>query len=295
MYKPLPEFEYYRPRTLKEALELLDRYKEGAKILAGGTDLLVKMKKGLLKPRAIIDISLIDDLKFIGESDGSLVIGATTTLSDVESSDLVRKKAPVLAEAVAEMGSLQVRNRGTIGGNLCNASPAADTAPPLLVLDAQCEIMSSKERRLIHIQDFFVGPGLTILKPEEMLTRIFVPIPPTKRGMSFIKLGRRNAFTLSVVSAACAVKVNETGEIEDVKLALGAVAPTPIRVREVEEKLKGIRITEKASIEKVLESVKDIVKPISDVRASATYRREMSYVIARRSLEMAIKRCLDRS
>lgn len=287
--KLLQKFEYHRPKTLKEALEILNKYEGQAKVLAGGTDLLVKMKKGLTSaPRAIVDINFVEGLNSVEECDGEIAIGALTRISEIANSATIMEKAPVLAEAARSIGSWQIRNRGTIGGNLCNASPAADMAPPLLVLDASLKVVSTEGERVMSVEEFFKGPGLTALKRNELLIEIRIPVRPNTSSC-FMKLGRRKAFTLSVVSTACSVNI-EDGIINDIKLALGAVAPTPIRVREVEKRLKGIKVDDVGSLEGALKEVKDYVRPITDIRATAEYRREMSYVLAKRAVMEALKR-----
>ena len=211
-----------------------------------------------------------------------------TRINELAYSDIIARNVPALAEAAKSMGSWQIRNRGTIGGNLCNASPAADLVPPLLVFDASLKAVSLDGERVMPIEEFFRGPGVTALKRDELLLEVRIPIRP---GVSscFMKLGRRKAFTLSVVSAACSVRV-EGGAIKDAKLALGAVAPTPIRVREVERKLKGIGVDDEKSISEAIEEVKSHVRPITYIRATAEYRREMSYVLAKRAVMEAIRR-----
>jgi aerobic carbon-monoxide dehydrogenase medium subunit len=278
--RPLPEMDYASPSSLKEALELLKKYKSKARLLSGGTDLIPKMKKRLITAEVVIDLNGISGLSGIKLRKDGLHIGGITRLAEIKESRLVREKAPVLVQAISVMASPPIRNRGTMGGNLSTASPAADTAPPLLVLNASVRLQSARGRRVIPIQEFFQGPQKTVRQPDEILTEVIIPVQ--KGSSAFLKLGRRKAFTLSVVSAAAFARVRG-GKFEDVRVALGAVAPTPIRGRRVEEALKGKEANEQ-NIAQAAELIKGEVKPISDVRASGEYRKEMSVVLTRRVL-----------
>ncbi|MHA1582351.1 MAG: FAD binding domain-containing protein [Candidatus Baldrarchaeia archaeon] len=282
----LPKFKYLQPKSLEEALELLDKYGEQAKLLAGGTDLIVKMKDGVVKPEYVIDLSRLEELKFISKENGVIKIGALTTLREIETSPIIRENVHVLSDAVEKMASWQIRNLGTIGGNLCNASPAADTAPPLLVLEAELKLTSSEGGRMVPIDQFFTGPGETILKNNELLTEIQIPIMSDHIGTAFLKLGRRVAHTLSIVSVATLVVV-EDDVFKDVRIALGSVAPTPVRAKKTEDRFRGLSAT-KDVVEKNCVWVVEDISPISDVRASAEYRKEMSIVLTKRALIEAL-------
>jgi len=282
----LPRFKYLRPKSFEEALELLDKYGEQAKLLAGGTDLIVKMKDDVVKPKYVIDLSRLEELKFISKEDGVIKIGALTTLREIETSPIIRENVHVLSDAVEKMASWQIRNLGTIGGNLCNASPAADTAPPLLVLEAELKLTSSEGERTVPIDQFFTGPGETILKNNELLTEIQIPIMSNHAGTAFLKLGRRFAHTLSIVSVATLVVV-EDDVFKDVRIALGSVAPTPVRAKKTEDRFRGLSAT-KDAVEKNCVWVVEDISPISDVRASAEYRKEMAIVLTKRALIEAL-------
>lgn len=277
----LPKFDYFSPSSLSETFTLLKDYKGRARLLGGGTDLLVKMKKRAVSPDVIVDLNKISELSFIELAGDYLHIGGLTRLVVMGESSIVRERAPALAEAVSVLASPQIRNRATIAGNLCNASPAADTAPPLLVLDASVKLQSADGERIIPLSQFFLGPEQTVTKPEEVLTEVIIPLQ--EGASAFIKLGKRKAFTLSVASVAAFAKVNSR-KFEEVRIALGAVAPTPMRARKVEEALKGKDANEE-NIEKAAELVKEECCPITDVRASAEYRTEMSYVLTKRVLK----------
>ncbi len=286
MFYKLPDFNYYRPKTLKEALILVSELND-FKILAGGTDLIIDMRIKRYVPRNIIDISSINELKYIVDEGDRVRIGALTTLQELLESRIIKDKLLLLAEAIESMASWQIRNLATIGGNLCNASPAADTAPPLLVYEAKVKVRSLKGEREIPISKFFLGPRKTALEKNEILTEIVVPYVKNV-GTAFMKLGRRKAFTLSVVSVATLVSVNGDSFAE-ARIALGAVAPTPIRAYTVESYLKG----KKVGLDVISEGAKLVLKdisPISDVRASAEYRKDMSVVLTRDALVKSLER-----
>lgn len=278
--RPLPRFEYFSARSVKEVVSLAEQYRKEARLLAGGTDLLVWMKKRVVCPRVIIDISAVPELAFIEKRGEDLHIGAGTTLNAIRKSELVNTEIPLLAEAIGYMACQQIRNKGTIGGNICSASPAADTAPPLLVLGASISLASAKGERVVPLSEFFLGPGKTLKEPDEILREIIIPIRQG-RG-AFLKLGRRKSFTLSIVSVA-AFGTIENGRFEDLKVAAGAVAPKPLLSNKVQEDLKGISVSEE-TIDHAAELIKKEVDPITDIRASASYRREMSGVLTKRAL-----------
>ncbi|RLG88337.1 MAG: xanthine dehydrogenase family protein subunit M [Thermoprotei archaeon] len=282
----LPRFNYYKPKSLNEALKLLNDL-ENSKVLAGGTDLVLDMKIGRYKPENVIDISHLNELKYIKDDGKSIRIGAGTTLQTILESNIVRKKIPVLAEALEIMGSWQLRNVATIGGNLCNASPAADTAPPLMVLEAQLKLESIEGARYVPITKFFHGPRITELKRNELLTEIIIPYPPSNAGMKFLKLGRRAAHTLSIVAVATLITIKDD-KFDIVRIALNSVAPTPLRAYKTEESLKDKPINLNV-IEENVKRVAEEIKPISDVRASAEYRKEMSIVLTRDAILESLK------
>lgn len=288
--RAIPKIEYHRATELGEALKLLSQHKENCKIIAGGTDLIpaARRRRTLLPEHMhIVDISSIEGLDYIIKDGDMIRIGAITRVSEIEMSTVIKGNAPILAKAASQMGSLQVRNLGTIGGNLCNASPAADTAPPLLVLNAKVKVRSINKQRLVPLQEFFMGPGETTLTPEEILTEVQIPLIKPTGNSYFIKLGRRNAFTLSIVSVATLVKV-ENGVFVDIRIALGSVAPTPIRASKAEEHLIGHKVNEQV-IDDGVNVVANEVKPISDVRASAEYRRDMAYVLTKRAISLSLQ------
>jgi len=278
--RPLPKMDYVAPSSLKEALNLLKNYQDRAQVLAGGTDLIPKMKKRAIAADLVIDLNRIPGLSGIEVRADRLHIGGLTRLAEIGQSPLIKEKALALAQAISLMASPAIRNRATMVGNLCSASPAADTAPPLLVLNASVKIQSARGERILPLSEFFLGPEQTIRQADEILTEVILPI--REGNSAFSKLGRRKAFTLSVVSAAAFARIRQ-GKFEEVRVALGAVAPTPIRGRKVEETLKGSEVNEQG-ISQAAECIREEVRPITDIRASAQYRKEMSYVLTKRVL-----------
>ncbi|MDH5792629.1 MAG: xanthine dehydrogenase family protein subunit M [Candidatus Bathyarchaeota archaeon] len=287
--KPIPSFSLHRPENLEEALKLLSEL-EGSKPIAGGTDLLLGLRAGDCKAKHLVDLGLVKELRYIREDEGMIRIGSTTALAQVVESRLINAKAPVLSKASSLLGSVQIRNLATMGGNLCNASPGADTAPPLLVLGAEVAVASREGLRSMPLSELFTGPNRTSLIPGELLTEICFPVPPVGYGASFQKLGRRKGCTLSLINAAAYLEMN--GEAcREARVAFGACAPTPVRVHDVEGLLKGVKLDIKA-IEGVSSACYRLVQPSTraHARASEEYRREMSCVLMRRALTEAYER-----
>lgn len=281
-------FEYYRPKTLREALELL-RSIEGAKVIAGGTDLLVDMKFRRTEPRALVDVSKLEELRLVRLAGNYVEIGSAVTLQELVESELVRTKLPLLWEAVSSMASWQIRNIATIGGNICNASPAADTAPPLLAYGAKLLLASLDGVREVDIGEFFVGPKRSIIRSDEVLQIIRVPTHPTGYGWSFIKISR-TSFDIAKVSIAVLLKVDGS-KIRDPRVAFGSVAPTPVRAKSVERAIEGLSIEEALEVGPKL--VERDIAPIDDVRSTAWYRREVAKALLRDSLKVAYERSLS--
>ncbi len=286
MFYKLPRFNYYRVTSLDEALKLVNEL-EDFKVVAGGTDLVMDLKIKRYLPKNIIDISRVKELDYIVDDGDKIRIGALTRLQEIVDSPIIKEKALVLAEAVNQMASWQIRNIATIGGNLCNASPAADTAPPLYVLNAELKLVSVDGERIVPVTKFFHGPRKTELKKNELLAEIIIPVEKDA-GASALKLGRRTAFTLSIVAVATLVKVKDN-KFADVRVALNSVAPTPVRAPSVEQALMGKEVSLEV-VEEASKLVVNDIKPISDVRASADYRREMSVVLTRDSLLKSLER-----
>jgi carbon-monoxide dehydrogenase medium subunit len=285
----LPEFEIIQPEHLNDAVRFLLELGEKGCPLAGGTDVLVSMKEKGFQPEVLVDLKRIGELRGIAlAGDHGLSIGATTTLHEVEKSKLVNETCPVLGEIVGQIGSIQVRNRGTFGGNLGNGSPAADSARALLILDAEVEVESVSGRRIVPIESFFVGPGETAIRRGELLRRILIPaLKPGTRTAS-IKYGPRRAMDCAITSVAVALTIDPPGVCRAARIALGSVAPTPIRARQAEALLVGQEITE-GRLEEATEAARSEAQPITDVRASADYRIDLVRVLVRRALKKAVE------
>jgi len=282
----LPKFDHLEAKTIEEVCSLLTKYKDKARVIAGGTDLLVSIKRREIRPQYIINIKAIHNLDRINYSqkDG-LVIGALTTLAEIESSPIIRERFPILSSAAHQTGSPHIRNIGTIGGNLCNAAPSADMAPSLIGLGAKAKIKGLEGERVVTVEEFFIGPGLSVLQAGEILTEIQVPNPPSHTRGVYLKLPARTAIDIAVVGVAVVVTPDTKGvNIADAKIVLGAVAPTPIRARQAEDIIKGKAIDDEL-IEKAAQAAADESKPISDVRGSASYRKEMVKVLTNRALK----------
>jgi len=285
MLRKLREFEYIEPSSLSEAVSLLDRYREEAKVLAGGTDLLVWMKEGARSPKYLINIKHIPGVRHIhfSEAEG-LRIGALTTVREIETADIIREKFSGLHQAARELASIQVRNLATIGGNLCTASPAAELAPPLLVLGARVKLRGLRGERVLPLEEFFQGPGSTAID-RELLTEIVIPPPEPKSRSLYKSISRRNAVDLAIVGVAAAGLIDAgAGECKSIKIALGAVAPTPMRALTAEKVLAGKKV-DTAAIAEAARAAAEEARPITDLRASAWYRKEMIMVLVRRALE----------
>jgi carbon-monoxide dehydrogenase medium subunit len=272
--------QFYQPTSIREALLLLRKVGKHGRIVAGATDLVTQADRST---RFLVDITRLG-LNYVRGNNRKCAIGATTTMAALEHSPVIRGLAGgILAEAASTCGSIQNRNMATVGGNLANASPATDTAAVLLALDAQVVVANSRRQRQIALADFFSGPHQTVLNGE-LLEEVIIPALPGggRWGWSFQKLGR-TATDISLVNAVAGIQIDARGRIKSARLALGAVAPTPLRARKAEELLLGNALNEDL-LTRVGEAVVHEVSPISDSRATAEYRREMSGVLARRAL-----------
>lgn len=285
------EFEYAQPATLDEAVALLRDLGPRAKLLAGGTDLILLMQAGVLSPDYLIDVRQIPELTVLDYDDAAgLTLGAAVTLRRIETSPLLRAKYPHLASSAGEIGSVQVRNLGTAGGNVCNATPSADTAPALITLGARAHIVGPRGERTVPLEEFFTGPRRTVLAPDELLVDLRVPPPAPRSSGAYVKLANRPAMDVAFVGVAATIELAPGGgAIQSAKIALGAVAPTPIRAPKAEELLRG-RQPDPELLEAAGRAAAEASRPISDVRASAEYRREMVAVLTRRAVREAWER-----
>ena len=280
------EFEYLEPKTIEEAAQYLAKHGEKARVIGGGTDLLVKMKMGELHPQILINISRIPALRYLIEDKG-LRLGALTTFRDLEKSQVIKKRYTALFEAARSVSSVQIKTMGTIGGNLCHGSPAADSAPPLIVLGGKVRLIKDGRERTLPVEEFFVGPGETVLSPKELLVEIQIPEVAERTGSAFLKIGRVAA-DLSKVSVAVAM-VREGDVCKDCRIAMGAVARIPLRAKESEVILKGKRVTE-TLIDKTRDQVSLEIQPITDPRSTAWYRKEVAKVMVRDAIKLAWER-----
>ena len=276
----MSHYEYYQPESLDEAIQLKNTIPESLYI-SGGTDLMVRIKKREIRPRALVSLRSIPDLS--GVKNGKIIrIGSMTSISEVSKNHVLHKKFPVLIQAALALGSVQIRNVATIGGNLCNGSPAADMALPLLVLEAKVKLQDAKKTRELPIDDFFKGPGETILAPGEILTDILLEPPDQNIHSIFIKKGRTK-MDLAVASVASLIQV-EVNRCSRARIAVGSVAPTPVRLFEVESLLEGATLSP-GILAKTQTLATKSVAPITDVRSTSDYRRHLIGVLVRRSIE----------
>lgn len=279
----LPRFNYLAPSTLEEACSLLSEHKGEAKILAGGTDLLVSMKKRKISPRYLISINRIPGLDYIQFDQNGLKIGALANLRSIASSPVVKDKFGLLATACRKIGTPQVRNMATLAGNVCQAGPSQDGIPPLLVSEAKLKLISSRGQRIVPIEQFFKGPFRSVLEDDELLAEIQVPIPPARSAGCYKWTTKITAIDETLVGVAILISSDPTGELcEDVRIGLCSVAPTPIRARKAEELLRGQRVK------------RDLVKQVAQVaaketspRSRADYRRRMTCLLVEQALYAA--------
>ena len=279
------QYEYVEPKSIESAIALLAEKKGAARVMAGGTDLFIQLNKKIKKADYVIDICRIPGLDQIEYDEKTgIKIGAMATIRSIELSPVILQKCPVLSHAAGKIGSVAIRNVGTIGGNLCNASPSAETAPALIGLSATVKINGPGTERMLFIEDFFKGPGKSALSSDEMLTEIQVPVPPPSSKGVYLKHAIRGSIELAIVGAAVVIDFDD--EIcRDVKIVLGAVAPTPLRATQAEKIIKGKKLDD-ALIEKCAQAASDESKPITDVRASAEYRKEMVEVLVRKAVKI---------
>ncbi|MCY7302135.1 MAG: xanthine dehydrogenase family protein subunit M [Thermoleophilia bacterium] len=273
-------FDYARPSTLVEAFELLSAPDGGVKALAGGTDLLVGLRNGAIRPRAVVDLKHIRELAPVIRADKECMsIGANAVLAQLTASEGLRRDYPALVESAAVVGSVQIRHRATLAGNLCNASPAADTVPALLAYGADVVIRGPSGERRVSVDNFVLGPRETVLTAGEIVTTIVLPTPKPGTGAAFARLTRRRGVDLAILSVCCLV--DPEGEV---RFGLGAVGPRPFLVRD-----SAAAVVSSTAAEQFAALVAK-ASPITDVRASHDYRQAMITVLARRTLAAAIER-----
>jgi CO/xanthine dehydrogenase FAD-binding subunit len=282
-------FEYFAPKTLKKALELLTRYPEDSKVLAGGQSLLVLMKQGLVSPRYLIDIKNVAGLDYIKpDKKQGLLIGALTSHREVETSPWVRSNFMVLVEMEQRLASLETRNWGTIGGNLCHADPAGDVCPVLVALGATVKISGVNSERRMSVEDFSVNYFETALQHDELLTEIRIPYPGPNTGVAYEKFNvTRNDY--ATTSVAVSMTLSGSNKCSSVMVVLGAVAPVPLRVRRAEEILLG-QIIKPALLEQAAQIAMDEVEPVSDMHASDKFKRKLCKALVQSVGQLAWER-----
>ncbi len=282
----LPDFEYYTPDSIAEACQLLSQFGASAKVIAGGTDLVNKMKKELLAPEVLVSIKNLDQLKKIEYVPGrGVVIGARVTHNELVKSEVLNEKYSSVSNAAQQMAHNQVRNAGTVGGNICNAVPSADLPPIFIAFNATVKLTGVNGERTLALEDLFTGPGKTVMTQDELITEVVIP-DQKMTGSNYIKFGLRKSGALAVVGVAVAVQV-ENNVIKDARVALGAVAATPVRAKKTEDFLKGKEVSDELLAEAGFIATGEC-KPISDIRASAEYRTDLVRVFTKRALRKAI-------
>lgn len=275
-------FRYARPTNLADALALLEEHGPRARVLSGGTDLFVGLRKGKLDAEVVIDLKAIAEIPDgVVETDRGLEIGATAVMTDVIEDERIRSRFPALVEAAVTVGSIQIRNRATFAGNVCNASPAADTVLPLLVYGAEVELASADGNRRVPLDDFLQGPGRTDLRAGELVVSIALPTPRSARGSAFARMTRRRGVDLATVNVCCSVAEEGT-----TRFALGAVGPRALLVQDESGRLADPTLPPEEQ-EALLEPLLRRATPITDVRGSKDYREGMLRVLARRTLATA--------
>jgi CO/xanthine dehydrogenase FAD-binding subunit len=285
----IPPFEYKIPNTIEETIELLWQAEGKAKIIAGGTDLVIGLRNGNHTPHSLIDIGRIKELHNIEEKDEIVSIGAAVTHSEIASSSMVKNYGEVLSDAASGIGSPQIRNIGTIGGNIINASPAADTIPPLVVLNAKGKVVSKEGERQVPFDQLFKGPYKTSLKPHELLVQITFQKLSSNMKSSFIRLTRRDAMAIARMSVAVVLKMEERGKkIKDARIAVGSVTPTPQRMSEAEAFLKG-KSPDEESLQEASLKVSDTMIRQSGIRPSTSYKKPVVEALFIRAMRKAME------
>jgi len=283
-------FEYLRPQNFQELDRLIEKYYgEDVGFLAGGTDLIVKLKRtGVVSFKKLIDIKQLG-LNYIKCEEDILRIGSATSLSTIEKNHFVIENYPILIETIDQMASVQVRNRATIGGNLCNAAPSADLAPPLIVLDADLIIRTKGQKKKIDIEDFFQGPGVTKLSEGDLLVEIQIPTVKSKKWSAVYLKEKRTSEDIALAGVGIKLSLNDSDKCDYIKIALGAVGPIPLRAKAAEKIVLGNCIDE-LTIEKAAEMAAKESKPIEDVRATIDFRRYIIKLYTKRAIQLAYEK-----
>lgn len=285
--------KYFEPATVEECIQILKEYGSDAKILAGGTDLVPRLKNKIWKPKAVVGIGSLPDIDTIKVSEDGLELGAAARLRKISLDKSLEKDYKVIMEAAGNVSSMQVRNVATIGGNACNASPSADAIQGLFAMGAKAVIIGPDGTREVAIEDFFEGPGKTVLKTGEFLLKFKIAAPKPGTGAVYKKFAIRGDTDISIVGAGCGLTLKEDGTVEEARISLAAVAPKPVRVPEAEQLLIGKKLTAEL-IDAAAEIAEKSCNPISDQRATAAYRKEMVRVWTHHAVEEAAERAKSR-
>jgi aerobic carbon-monoxide dehydrogenase medium subunit len=283
-----PRFEYLAPASLEEALALLAEHGDDAKVLAGGQSLVPLLNFRLVRPAYLVDLNEIPGLGYVREDDGHVVVGALTRQRAVETSALVRERVPLLAEAMPQIGHVQIRNRGTIGGSLAHADPAAELPAVVAALDGELVVRSARGRRVLRPEEFFVAYLTTALTSAELLVEVRLPVAPPRTGTAFLEVSRRHG-DFALVGVAASVTLDESGVCTGCSIALTGVGPTPVVPREAARQLVGARPTPEALAE-VGHRAAAGLRPDGDLHASSAYRQQVAGVLTRRALTRAVER-----
>ncbi len=287
-------FEVLQPSSLAEAVALLDRHAPDARLLAGGTDLLILLRFGKIEPHYVIDLDGAAELKYLRfDPRHGLRIGAMANVTQVERSADVAAHYPALIEAAVELGSRQIRNSATVAGNICHSSPSAEFSPPLIALGAAAMLVGPGGERRVPLEEFFLGPGKNVLQRGEVLREIHVPPRTARSGTSYECLKIRKLMDIAAVNAAATIQLDASGAVcQDVRIALGAVAPVPFRATTAEDALRG-RPVDAAALDEAVRRACDDARPIADVRATREYRQAMVEQMTRRVLQKALRRAAE--
>ena len=285
----MARFEYLEARTLRQAVALLQRHGDEARLVAGSTDFLVRWRQGVWQPRYVVDIRRIASLARISYTNSrGLRLGPTVKIQDLETHPAITGRYPALAAAATSFAGVQVRNLATVGGNICNASPAGDTLPALLAFDAECRIVGPEGERWLPLTSLFVGPGRTALQQAEVLAEVRLPPPAPNSGSLYIKHSPRGAMDIATLGVASVVSLENDGQTcRNAAIALGAVAPTPIRASEAERLLNGNTVTPEL-IREAADAAQRAATPIDDIRGTAEHRTAIVKVLTQRTLETAL-------
>ncbi len=286
------DYQYLKPKSLEEALSLLESYGERAMLIAGGTDVMVGIRNGKFAPEALISLRGLEDLAYIEKDNDAYRIGALTTHRMLETHPLIRSELSALYDGASQVGSVQIRNVATVGGNICNAAPSADTAGPLLALDAVAVLKGPRGERNVPLSEFFTGPSQTVKELDEVLVEFRVPAVMGEYGSAYHKHSRRKAMDLPILGVAVSLKVTD-GKIEDARIALSVAAPTPIRAKRAEDFLTGKMVSEDV-LEEAGKIAGEEASPRDSLRGKAWYRREMIETFVPRMAQKALERLKNR-